>query len=101
MPWNECTVISQRQEFLAFARQGLGVSALTRRFGIARKTAYKWLARCGGDEAGDAVHDRSRRPRHSPAQTPAAVEQQVIELRRQHPTWGGRKLRARLVHLGV
>src|SRR5688572_30609433 len=101
MPWNECTVLSQRQEFLVFARQGgLSVSVLARRFGISRKTAYKWLTR-GGDGAAADVRDRSRRPRHSPAQTPAALEQQVLELRQRHPTWGGRKLRARLLHLGL
>lgn len=98
MPWNECTVVSQRQEFLAIARQGgWSVSDLARRFGISRKTAYKWLARGAAVD----LRDRSRRPRHSPAQTPAALEQQVLELRQRHPTWGGRKLRARLLHLGA
>jgi transposase InsO family protein len=48
----------------------------------------------------EVLADRSRRPQSSPRQTPAAVEQQVLELRRQHPAWGGRKVHHRLVAEG-
>ncbi len=92
--------MSERQEFLAFARQeGANITALCDRYGISRKTGYKWLARAA---AGDgALADRSRRPRASPVRTPAAMEARILALRAEHPSWGGRKLHHRLVAQGV
>lgn len=91
--------MSQRFEFVVLASQsGLALCELCRRFGISRKTGYKWLARyqTGGAEA---LADRSRRPHRSPRQVSPAVAAQVIALR-QETTWGGRKLRRRLQDLG-
>ena len=46
MPWQERSVMSERQEFVAFASQeGANITALCARFGISRKTGYKWLDR--------------------------------------------------------
>jgi transposase InsO family protein len=97
MPWREATPMSERREFVRFASQeGASMSALCRRFGISRKTGYKWLARYR--DAGPAgLADRSRRPRASPRRTPPALEARVCALREQHPAWGGRKLQ-RLLH---
>ena len=90
-----------RVEFVALASQaGANVSELCRRYGISRKTGYKWLKR-GGAGGEEALADRSRRPCQSPHRTSAEVEARVVELRDAHPAWGGRKLRARLHALGV
>lgn len=101
MPWKECSTVSARLEFVELAQSdGVNVALLCRRFGISRKTAYKWIARykLGGIER---LKDQSRRPHRSPAKTAADVEQKIIELRRRHPAWGGRKLAARLRSLGL
>lgn len=100
MPWQERSVMSERQEFVVLAQQeGANISALCGRYGISRKTGYKWLGRAA---SGDRVlADRSRRPRASPAQTPSETEARILELRAEHPAWGGRKLRHRLVVQGV
>ena len=46
MPWKEVTTMSQRQEFVSLAHEAsVPLSELARRFGISRKTAYKWLRR--------------------------------------------------------
>jgi transposase InsO family protein len=92
--------MSLREEFVILARQpGANRSELARRFGISRKTAYKWLARqdAGGAQA---LANQSRRPRQSPTQTRCEVEQAIVQLRRQHPRWGARKLLRRLRDLG-
>ncbi|MFF5430040.1 helix-turn-helix domain-containing protein [Streptomyces griseofuscus] len=53
------------------------------RFQVSHTTAARWANRYR--QLGEAgMHDRSSRPRHSPRQTPTAVEQQVVRLRRQH-----------------
>lgn len=89
----------QRREFVHLALQpGCNVARLCRRFGISRKTGYKWLAR---HEATGDVRDRSRRPLRSPAHTSTEVEARLLELRQAEPTWGGRKLRRRLLDLGA
>ena len=91
--------MSRRLEFVVLATQaGLALSELCRRFGVSRKTGYKWLRRyqSGGKEA---LADRSRRPRRSPRQIAPAVAEAVIALRKE-TTWGGRKLRQRLQALG-
>ena len=86
MPWSEVTVRDQREEFVRLASQAdANVSELCRRFGISRKTGYKWLGR--GDLA-----DRSRRPHNSPSRMPAELEAQVLAVRSEHPAWGGRKI---------
>lgn len=98
MPWQECSVESERMAFvIAAQQQTVPLAAVCRQFGISRKTGYKWLGRVA---AGEGVRDRSRRPHASPAQTPEAVEQQVLALRQEHPAWGGRKLHHRLVAEG-
>jgi transposase len=75
-------------------------TALCERFGISRKTGYKWVTRY---EARGAAGLEERRPvAHSfPHQTPEPVLDQLIELRKEHPRWGPKKLRARLEALGV
>jgi transposase InsO family protein len=100
MPWQEVSTVSLRLEFVRLATQdGANLSALCRRFGISRKAAYKWLARFAADGAA-SLADRSRRPHASPGRTTAAQEAVVLALRAQHPAWGGRKLRRRLLDLG-
>lgn len=99
MPWQECSVESERMTFVIAVQQGdRAIAELCRQFGISRKTGYKWLARSA---TGEGVMDRSRRPHTSPSQTPAAVEQRVLALRTQHPAWGGRKVHHRLVAEGL
>lgn len=104
MPWKECLAVDVRREFVGLALSGEGsrgnIALLCRRFGISRKTGYKWLKRSqNANEVGLA--DRSRRPHHSPTRTSELIEQQVIQLRERHRAWGGRKLAARLKALGV
>src|SRR4029077_17737183 len=93
------SIVDQREEFARLAGvAGANMSELCQRFGISRTTGDKWLARFQAE--GDAgLRDRSRRPEQSPGRTDARIEDRVVELRRQHPAWGGRKLRARLLAL--
>ena len=100
MGWKESDRVSERLEFVRLASvEGSNVSELCRRFGVSRKTGYKWLGRWKSQgKAG--LGDQSRQPHSSPAQTPTEVEQIVVALRRKHPAWGGRTLRKRLQVLG-
>lgn len=100
MPWQEITVMSQRLEFVTLVqKEGANKARLCRRFGISRKTGYKWLHRFqeGGVEA---LADRSRRPNLSPGHTSHRVENAILRVRDKHAVWGARKIRARLEKLG-
>jgi transposase InsO family protein len=77
------------------------IRRLCSRFGISPTTGYKWLRRwIESDCKRDALEELPRRPRHSPNRTPPEIEQLVVALREEHPAWGGRKLRARLLAKG-
>jgi transposase-like protein len=100
MPWKQVTPMSEKKEFISLAvQEEANISRLCRYFQVSRKTAYKWLGRYRREgEAGLA--DRSRRPRCIPGATARFLEEAVLRVREEHPAWGGRKIRARLQHLG-
>lgn len=101
MPWEICDIVKRRSEFVKMAlgiQQGNeegNLSELCGRFGISRKTGYKWIKRYRSDGNAGLI-DRSRKPRASPGRTSAEIEKRVTNVREQHPSWGGRKIRARL-----
>jgi transposase InsO family protein len=83
---------------------GLDVSALCRSAGISRKTFYKWRARFAAEGVA-GLEPRSRRPKASPARTPVAVEDRIIELRKllndEHVDAGPATIRWHLERAGV
>jgi transposase InsO family protein len=88
--------MSQRQEFVILASvENANIRQLCRRFSISPTVGYKWLGRYRAEGVA-GLKDRSRRPQNSPTRTNAKVEQKVVQLRKRHPAWGGRKLQARL-----
>ena len=92
--------MSLREEFVVLAdAEGVNFAELCRRFGISRKTGYKWRKRFL-ESPNQPLSDRSRRPKNSPGMTSDAVEQRVLQIRDAHPAWGGRKIRKRLQVLG-
>lgn len=101
MPWQVSTVVDKRLELVqAIQEHGERVGEVSRRFQVSRQTAFKWMKRF---DPGDltTLEDRSRRPHVSPSRTASSIEEQVCELRRRYPTWGGRKLHHRLKALGI
>ena len=100
MSWKESDRVSERLEFVKLAAvEGANIAALCRRFGVSRKTGYKWLQRFN-DDGKVGLQDKSRKPACSPGKTCDEIEKLVVDLRQQHPAWGGRTLRKRLEVLG-
>jgi transposase InsO family protein len=93
MPWREWSVIDQREEFVKLAMvPGANKSELCRRFGISRSNGDKWLRRYQAGGRG-GLSDHSRRPRSSPTRSTAAVEDEVLAIRKSsNNAWGGRKI---------
>ena len=90
MPWKDVTVVSQREELIRLYLAGAApMTMLCARFGMSRKTAYKWVARYRAGGAG-ALTDRSRRPHTSPRLTPP--DQTARALAEAEPGWGATML---------
>lgn len=92
MPWSETSPMDEKIQFISDCLRGVfDMTELCDRYGISRKTGYKWLERYIEDGP-EALEDRSRRPQESPHKTPDAIEALIIETRRRHPSWGGKKI---------
>jgi len=97
MPWTETNALKERMRFMRDYTRGLfKFNQLCAHYGISRTTGYKWVRRFQA-EALAGLSDRSRRPRRSPRRVLAEVAQRIVAERRRHPTWGARKILARLV----
>lgn len=93
MAWMDKSVVDQRAEFVMLAQtKEASMSELCRRFGISRKSGYKWLERYDTHKAQAGLADASRRPHTSPLRSPGVLEEQVKQMRQAHPAWGGRKI---------
>jgi putative transposase len=75
---------------------------LCREFGITRPTGYKFWKRYKA-LGPEGLGDFSKRPRRHPNRTPEEIEHLLLTIRREHPTWGPKKLRAHVEreHPGV
>ncbi len=89
------------REFVELAeRREEPFTGLCARFGISRKTGYKWLKRFRADgRAG--LQPKSRRPKHSPRKTPDTVVDAVLAARRAQPDWSTARIHGLLQAQGV
>lgn len=100
MVWKESDCVSEREEFVRLSLvEGVNMSELCRRFGVSRKTGYKWRRRFI-DDSEASLADRSRRPKQSPGKTSRKIETRVLQMRDSHPAWGPRKIHRRLRDTG-
>ena len=96
MPWKESSVLDQRKELVEEYESGLVTMAeLCRIYEISRETGYKWVKRYQ-EQSWKGLEDLSRAPQRHPNQTTPELEERILDLRREHPRWGARKLQAYL-----
>lgn len=95
MPWKVSGIVSERREFYERLKAKERMSDLCREYGISRKTGYKFQERFEAYGL-DGLGDRPPGPRESPHRTAETTIERIIALRREHPTWGPRKLKAYL-----
>src|SRR5215467_4848693 len=96
MPWKASSVMDERLRFVARLLDGEQMSLVCREFGISRKTGYKIFERYK-DHGLEALTDRSRRPVRYANQLPHQIESLIVQLKRDKPHWGARKIRELLV----
>jgi putative transposase len=87
--------MDERMKFIARLLEGDTMTELCKEFSISRKTGYKIWDRyqtCGIQ----GLTDRARRPIRYANQLPMQIEQTILNIRRDKPTWGARKIRERI-----
>jgi putative transposase len=84
--------MDERLRFVARLLEGEKMAVLCREFDISRKTGYKIFTRyknCGVQ----GLTDRSRRPYRHANQLPFQIETLIVEIKKEHPSWGAPKIR--------
>jgi putative transposase len=98
MPWQECCKVDERMRFVALLLQGEKMAVLCREFDISRKTGHKIFNRyraCGIE----GLTDRSRRPYRQANRLPFQIETLIVQLKKEHSSWGAPKIREKLRRL--
>ena len=89
MPWRASSVMFLRQEFINLLHEEtLSFSELCRRYGISRKTGYKWATRFANTGIA-GLEDASRRPKTIVRHIDQNTEDQIVGLRTKHQLLGG------------
>jgi len=78
---------------MAVEKREESFAAVCRRFGVSRKTGYKWWERYQAEGVMGLI-DRSRAPLTHPDAVPAAIAERCLAVRRARRTWGPVKVRA-------
>jgi transposase InsO family protein len=99
MAWKETHVMDERMMFVAEWLAGDRSRAeICRRYGVSRKTGYKLAGRYELDGPVGLL-DRSRAPHGHPNAVGEEEEATILAMRSAHPSWGPKKIKARLEEL--
>lgn len=94
MGWRETCVVKERMRFaVAVEKKEESFAAVCRRYGVSRKTGYKWMERFRLNNPG-SLEDRSRAPLRHPQAVSGELAEECLAVRRRHPSWGPVKVRA-------
>jgi len=98
----ELGVVEQRyRAVLEVLEDGVPVTEVARRYGIARQTVHVGLPRYANGGGLGGLADRSSRPLSCPHQMSAQTEARIVQLRREHPGWGPSRIRWELERAGT
>jgi transposase InsO family protein len=98
----ELGVVEQRyRAVLEVLEEGATVTAVARRYGVARQTVHEWLSRYANDGGLGGLADRSSRPESCPHQMAPVTEARIVALRREHPGWGPSRIVWQLERDGI
>lgn len=101
MAWKKVLPMEERARFvLEVEKAEMSVAELCRRYGVSRKTGYKWIRRYRA-EGLDGIRERSSRPHTCPHKTNQDWETRIITERVKHSSWGPKKIRELLFRSGL
>jgi transposase InsO family protein len=92
--FEERTKMDGRRELARVVLEGeLSLSKACERMGVSRPTGYVWLRRAEAMGL-EGMEELTRRPHRMARTTAEGVVAEVLALKRQHPSWGAKKLLA-------
>lgn len=101
MPWMELSIMEIKRNFVQEAlKPGGNFSLLCQSYGISRKCGYATLKRYR-DSGEQGLSHKSRKPKRSPHETSVEIVKQILEVRKDNPKWGARKIREYLFRQGL
>jgi len=97
MAWKETCRMEERFRFIEEFGGEVepSLASVCRRYGVSRRTGYKWLRRYAA-EGLEGLRDRPTRALVQTQQLPLELEDLIVKLREAHPDWGPKKLRVLL-----
>jgi putative transposase len=97
MPWKDVKPMDEKILFIAdHLHEACSFIQLCERYGISRKTGYKWVERYQA-EGIEGLEERSRKPHTAAGEIPYAIRKAVVELRCQgREPLGPKKIQALL-----
>lgn len=96
MVWRETGTMDERNGFIdEWLKDVWTVTELCERFGISRKTGYKWLGRYDAHGRAGLV-DLPRAPLTHGRATAAELVERIVALKEANPNWGPKKIIGRL-----
>lgn len=96
MAWKKCDIMDERIKFISRLLDGEGMTELCREFNISRKTGYKFYNRYK-EEGLEGFVNKSRKPIRLANMVDNYIEELVVSIREERPTWGARKIREVLI----
>jgi len=93
MPWSK-PMNQEEQRFHLISdwlNGSFSMVDLAIRFGISRKTLYKWKNRFF-DKGIAGLSDRSRLPKSCPHKTPIEIVVSILQIRKRRPSFGAKKI---------
>jgi putative transposase len=94
VPWNEKSILDERVSFIIDWQRGEAtVAELCRRYGVSETTGHETINRFKS-EGWDGLKEHSRAPHCHPNAVAEGIAVAVLAVRRQHPTWGPKKIQA-------
>ena len=96
MPYKELTALDIRKEMVnEYLSNDYTITELSDRYGLARKTIYKWLERYHS-QGEEGLAERSHAPFNHPNATDEEIVQTILEMKMKRMKWGPKKILARL-----
>lgn len=101
MAWKNVSPMDERIKFTLEAQLNIwSITDLCQRYGISRKTGYKWLNRYKQNGL-EGLQERSRAPKHCPHRTGDDMVKLILAQRKLHNNWGPKKIAEALNRAGV
>lgn len=101
MPWKEKSIMNQKEAFIVKAlEEETSFSSLCKDFGISRTSGYNLLKRYR-KEGLKGLEMKSKAPLSNRYTTSNEVQEMILRVRKQYPTWGARKIKNFLIKRDV